>query len=77
MRASGLLVVLMLYVFYRYYARYTGIAGWYAVTFPLAACLSIYAILRSMVVTLARGGVVWRGTLYPLTELRKHAGPLR
>lgn len=76
-RASGMLVVLMLFLFYRYYERYTNIAAWYAVTFPLAACLSIYAILRSMVVTLGRGGVVWRGTLYPLEELRKHAGPLR
>lgn len=76
-RVSGLLVVLMLFLFYGYYRRYTSIAAWYAVTFPLAACLSIYAILRSMVVTLARGGVVWRGTLYPLSELKKHAGPLR
>lgn len=76
-RASGLLVLLLLFLLYRYYRRYTGIPAWYAVTFPAAACLSLYAILRSMVLTLARGGVVWRGTLYPLAELRKNAGPLR
>lgn len=76
-RASGLLTVVMLFLLYRYYRRYTGIPSWYVVTFPVAACLSVYAILRSMVLTLARGGVVWRGTLYPLAELRKHAGPLR
>jgi hypothetical protein len=31
----------------------------------------VYIILRSMIVTLGRGGVVWRGTFYPLEELRK------
>lgn len=77
MRTSGLLVLLMLILLYRYYQQHTGIAAWYAITLPLAACLIIYAILRSMMLTLLRGGVVWRGTLYPLTELRKNAGPLR
>jgi glycosyltransferase involved in cell wall biosynthesis len=77
MRGSTAVVLLMLLLLYRYYRRYTGIAAWYAVTFPAAACLVLYAILRSMILTLVRGGVVWRGTLYPLAELRKNAGPLR
>ncbi|HTZ90642.1 MAG TPA: glycosyltransferase [Alloacidobacterium sp.] len=76
MRTSTIVVLLMLLLLYRYYRQYTGIATWYAFTFPIAACLVLYAILRSMVITLARGGVVWRGTLYPLAELRKNAGPL-
>jgi glycosyltransferase involved in cell wall biosynthesis len=46
-------------------------------TFPLAALLFVYAMVQSTVLTLARGGVVWRGTFYPLGELREHAGPLR
>lgn len=45
--------------------------------FPAAALLFLYAMLRSTVLTLARGGVTWRGTFYPLRELREHAGPLR
>ena len=61
MRASGLVVLLMLILLYRYYRRYTGIAAWYALTFPLAACLSLYAILRSMALTLTRGGVLSGG----------------
>ncbi len=76
MRASTAVVLLMLLLLYRYYHRYTGISTWYAIVFPAAASLVLYAILRSMIVTLSRGGVVWRGTLYPLAELRKNAGPL-
>jgi glycosyltransferase involved in cell wall biosynthesis len=45
--------------------------------FPAAALVFVYAMVRSTVLTLARRGVVWRGTFYPLEELREHAGPLR
>lgn len=38
---------------------------------PIAALLFLYAILRSMTLTLWRGGVVWRDTFYPLEELRR------
>jgi cellulose synthase/poly-beta-1,6-N-acetylglucosamine synthase-like glycosyltransferase len=57
--------------------RINGIPTAYLVLLPVAACITIYMLLRSMVVTLAQGGVTWRGTFYPLAELRKHAGPLR
>lgn len=43
----------------------------YALTFPLGAALLSYTLLRSMVVTLWRGGVLWRDTFYPLKDLRK------
>jgi hypothetical protein len=46
-------------------------------TFPVAALVFVYAMVRSTVLTLRRGGVVWRETFYPLGELRKNAGPLR
>jgi hypothetical protein len=77
MCVPALIVLTMLALLYRYYRRFTGIATAYAITFPVAACFVVYAVLRSMVVTLARRGVQWRGTLYPLSELRKNAGPLR
>lgn len=44
---------------------------WFGVTHALGALVIVYIILRSMVVTLGRGGVVWRGTFYPLEELRR------
>lgn len=47
------------------------------VFFPFATVLFLYAILRSTVVTLAHGGVSWRGTFYPLRTLRGQALKLR
>ena len=43
----------------------------YALTHPLGAVLFSYMLLRSTVVTLWHGGVTWRGTFYPLEELRR------
>ncbi len=43
----------------------------YALTFPLGAVLLSYTLLRSMIVTLWQGGVLWRDTFYPLKDLRK------
>ncbi|HKW57747.1 MAG TPA: glycosyltransferase family 2 protein [Candidatus Acidoferrum sp.] len=43
----------------------------YAFTHPLGAILFCYMIVRSAVVTLRNGGVTWRGTFYPLEELKK------
>lgn len=47
------------------------IPPYYFVLHPIGAALFVYIMLRSMTLTLARGGVVWRGTFYPLEELRK------
>jgi glycosyltransferase involved in cell wall biosynthesis len=44
---------------------------YYIALHPLSTALFVYTMLRSMVLTLVRGGVVWRGTFYPLEELRK------
>ena len=66
----------MVALLYRAYQRQTGISWLYALTFPIGTCVFVYALLQSMVLALARGGVRWRGTLYPLRELRKHAGPM-
>jgi glycosyltransferase involved in cell wall biosynthesis len=43
----------------------------YALTHPVGAMLFCYMLLRSTVVTLWQGGVTWRGTFYPLEELRR------
>ncbi|MGC1484660.1 MAG: glycosyltransferase family 2 protein [Candidatus Acidiferrum sp.] len=43
----------------------------YALTFPLGALLFSYMLLRSTAVTLWQGGITWRGTFYPLDELKR------
>jgi len=48
-----------------------GLSPLYGLGFPLAAVLFVYIAFRSMTVACRRGGVVWRGTHYPLAELRK------
>ena len=43
----------------------------YALSYPLGALLFCYMLVRSTVVTLWQGGIVWRDTFYPLEELRR------
>lgn len=52
-------------------ARRSGISWLYGFTHPLGGLLFCYMLLRSMVVTLWRGGVVWRDTFYPLKQLKR------
>ncbi len=77
-RSAGLVALAMVVLLYAVASRHYNRVGLVCVlTFPLAVVLVLYAMLRSTVVTLARRGVVWRGTFYPLSELRRNLGPLR
>lgn len=76
-RWSAAPFALALALLYGHGRRQSGIPMAYALLFPLGALLFVYALARSVVLTLRRGGVVWRGTLYPLELLRRCAGPLR
>jgi hypothetical protein len=51
--------------------RLSRVSPLYALTYPLGALLLVVVLLRSTVVTLWQGGVVWRDTFYPLEDLRK------
>jgi len=44
---------------------------WQVVFMSIGGILFSYAFLRSTILTLARGGVVWRGTFYSLGDLRR------
>jgi glycosyltransferase involved in cell wall biosynthesis len=51
--------------------RVTEAPRWYGLGYPLASLILIYIILRSTWRTYRQNGIIWRGTLYPLDELRK------
>jgi glycosyltransferase involved in cell wall biosynthesis len=42
----------------------------YVLAFPAAAVLFIYIMWRSALIAIARGTIAWRGTEYPLAEMR-------
>jgi glycosyltransferase involved in cell wall biosynthesis len=51
--------------------RKSPILPYYFFLHPVSTILFVYTMMRSMLLTLGRGGVVWRGTFYPLAELKK------
>jgi GT2 family glycosyltransferase len=72
-RIAGILTAISAMGLYVLSSRTSRISPVFALTLPIAAVLVVYSMLRSMAITLFRGGVTWRGTFYPLKELREHA----
>ena len=75
-RVPAVLTLVAVVWAYRLMSRHSGIFTWNALFFPFSALVFVFALLRSMLITLQQGGVVWRGTFYSLAELRKNAAPL-
>ncbi len=49
----------------------SGVPAYYFLLHPVSTGLFVYTLMRSMFYTLWNDGIVWRGTRYPLEELRK------
>jgi glycosyltransferase involved in cell wall biosynthesis len=49
----------------------SAVPPYYFLLHPVSTALFIYTLLRSMILTLWNDGIEWRGTKYPLAELRK------
>jgi hypothetical protein len=60
---------------YRVMGEASRIDARYAWLYPLGALALLVARLRSRGVVWVRRGVVWRGTYYPLRDLRRHNSP--
>jgi cellulose synthase/poly-beta-1,6-N-acetylglucosamine synthase-like glycosyltransferase len=51
-------------------APLAGVRRWHGVGFPVATLLFLYIVWRATVLTLWNDGIDWRGTHYPLAELK-------
>ena len=49
----------------------SSVPPYYVLLHPVSTVMFIYTLLRSMFLTLSNDGIVWRGTKYPLEDLRK------
>jgi cellulose synthase/poly-beta-1,6-N-acetylglucosamine synthase-like glycosyltransferase len=52
-------------------SKHSDVPPYYFALHPVSTTLFLYTMLRSMILTLGRGGVEWRGTFYPLEELKR------
>jgi glycosyltransferase involved in cell wall biosynthesis len=74
-RLAGAITILAMAWAYRLLQRHSGLSVWNVLAAPFAAAVFCFVMMRSMLTTLRQGGVVWRGTFYPLAELKKHVAP--
>jgi len=74
-RAAALVTLISIAFLYALSSRHSRISPLFALLFPVGAAFFLYSLLRSTVTTLKQGGVTWRGTFYPLSELRKNRTP--
>ncbi len=65
------LALLALAILYAGMTKHSGVPPYYVLLHPVSSVLIAYALASSTFHTLRQNGVVWRGTLYPLEELRK------
>jgi hypothetical protein len=70
-RLFAAVAVLAVLILHAGAARNAHLSPLNALTHPLGAILFAYILVRSTVVTLGRGGVVWRDTFYSIDDLRK------
>jgi glycosyltransferase involved in cell wall biosynthesis len=63
-------LVSLFLIYYGMSAR-SAVPAYYFFLHPVSTSLFMYTLMRSMFHTLKNDGIVWRGTKYPLEELRK------
>jgi glycosyltransferase involved in cell wall biosynthesis len=63
--------LLCMFMIYAGMSMKSSIPPYYFLLHPISTALFLYITMRSTYLTLGRGGVVWRGTFYPLEELRR------
>jgi len=64
-------VVLLQAAFFVVAARYSDMEPKDVIWFPLTPYIRLYMTWKAVLATVVGGGIVWRGTFYPLRELQK------
>jgi hypothetical protein len=70
-RVPYAIALLSIFLIYVGMSWRSAVPAYYFFLHPVSSVLFIYTLLRSMFLTLWNDGIVWRGTKYPLEELRK------
>lgn len=70
-RVPYAIALVSLFGIYYGMSRRSPVPAYYIFLHPVSTTLFMYILLRSMVKTLRSNGIIWRGTKYPLEELRK------
>ena len=70
-RVPYAIALLSLFLIYIGMSWRSAVPSYYFLLHPVSTTLFIYTLLRSMILTLWNDGIVWRGTKYPLEELRR------
>ena len=65
------IALLSMYLIYYGMSGMSSVPSYYFFLHPVSTLLFVYTMMRSMMVTLWHGGVTWRGTKYPLEELKR------
>jgi len=52
-------------------SRMSDVPAYFFCLHPVSTVMFAYILVRSMVLTLGQRGIFWRGTFYPLDELKK------
>jgi len=65
------LALVSMFLIYLGMSWHSPVPAYYFALHPVSTVLFVYILLRSMFHTLWNGGIIWRGTKYPLEELRK------
>jgi glycosyltransferase involved in cell wall biosynthesis len=71
MRLPYAIALLSMFLIYVGMSWRSAVPAYYFLLHPVSTILFTYTLLRSMFHTLWNDGIVWRGTKYPLEELRK------
>jgi glycosyltransferase involved in cell wall biosynthesis len=70
-RVPYAMALFSMFLIYVGMSQRSSVPAYYFFLHPASTVLFGYTLLRSMCLTLWHGGVIWRGTKYPLEELRR------